>query len=222
MIKFESVSKKYNDGTLALDDISFYIEGGEFMFITGPSGAGKTSLLRLIIREDLPTFGEVFVDELAVTKMKNREVPNLRRKVGFIFQDFKLLPSKTSFENVALTLEAVGRDDKNINNAVKEVMGLVGLKDKLNSFPDALSGGEKQRVAIARALVHEPKILLADEPTGMIDPSTGWEIMNLLSKINGWGTTVVVATHNMDIVKALKKRNVQINKGKVVSDTKKK
>ena len=222
MIKFESVSKKYNDGTLALDDISFYIEGGEFMFITGPSGAGKTSLLRLIIREDLPTFGEGFVDELAVTKMKYREVPNLRRKVGFIFQDFKLLPSKTSFENVALTLEAVGRDDKNINNAVKEVMGLVGLKDKLNSFPDALSGGEKQRVAIARALVHEPKILLADEPTGMIDPSTGWEIMNLLSKINGWGTTVVVATHNMDIVKALKKRNVQINKGKVVSDTKKK
>ena len=222
MIKFESVSKKYNDGTLALDDISFYIEGGEFMFITGPSGADRTSLLRLIIREDLPTFGEVFVDELAVTKMKNREVPNLRRKVGFIFQDFKLLPSKTSFENVALTLEAVGRDDKNINNAVKEVMGLVGLKDKLNSFPDALSGGEKQRVAIARALVHEPKILLADEPTGMIDPSTGWEIMNLLSKINGWGTTVVVATHNMDIVKALKKRNVQINKGKVVSDTKKK
>ena len=222
MIKFESVSKKYNDGTLALDDISFYIEGGEFMFITGPSGAGKTSLLRLIIREDLPTFGEVFVDDLAVTKIKNKEISNLRRKVGFIFQDFKLLPSKTSFENVALTLEAVGRDDKSINSAVSEVMELVGLKEKLNSFPDTLSGGEKQRVAIARALVHEPKILLADEPTGMIDPSTGWEIMNLLSKINGWGTTVVVATHNMDIVKALKKRNVQINKGKIVSDTKKK
>ena len=222
MIKFESVSKKYNDGTLALDDISFYIEGGEFMFITGPSGAGKTSLLRLIIREDLPTFGEVFVDNLAVTKIKNKEISNLRRKVGFIFQDFKLLPSKTSFENVALTLEVVGRDDKSINSAVSEVMELVGLKDKLNLFPDTLSGGEKQRVAIARALVHEPKILLADEPTGMIDPSTGWEIMNLLSKINGWGTTVVVATHNMDVVKALKKRNVQINKGKIVSDTKKK
>lgn len=220
MIKFDDVSKTYEDGTVALEDLDFGIEGGEFVFITGPSGAGKTSLLKLVIREEIPSAGEVFVDETPVSQIKNKEVPDLRRKVGFVFQDFKLLPSKTAFENVALTLEAVGREDNEIQNAVEEVLQLVGLSNKAHSFPDYLSGGEKQRIAIARALVHEPKILLADEPTGMIDPATGWEIMKLLEKINSWGTTVVVATHNTDIVKTLKRRNIEIDKGKLVNDKK--
>lgn len=221
MITFEDVSKRYPDGTLALEEVNFSVKGGEFVFITGPSGAGKTSLLKLIIREDIPTFGEIFVDESPISKIKPKEVSNLRRKIGFVFQDFKLLGSKTAFENVALILEAVGRDEKNIKDSVGEVLNLVGLAEKFNSFPDQLSGGEKQRVAIARALVHEPKILLADEPTGMIDPATGWEIISLLDKINGWGTTVVVATHNLDIVSSLKKRSIKIDKGKIISGGKK-
>jgi len=221
MIVFEGVSKKYPDGTTALDEINFSIKGGEFVFITGPSGAGKTSLLRLIIREDFPSQGEIFVDDSPIGDIKFKDIPNLRRKIGFIFQDFKLLSSRTVFENVALTLEAVGRGDKNIKESVDEVLSLVGLSEKTLSFPDNLSGGEKQRVAIARALVHEPKILLADEPTGMIDPATSWEIINLLDKINGWGTTVVVATHNLDIVVALKKRNIKIEKGRLVQDKRK-
>ncbi|OIP97985.1 cell division ATP-binding protein FtsE [candidate division WWE3 bacterium CG09_land_8_20_14_0_10_39_24] len=220
MIVFDNVSKKYSDGTLALEDINFSIKGGEFVFITGPSGAGKTSLLKLIIREETPSLGEIFVDENSITKIKPKEVPSLRRKIGFIFQDFKLLESLTVFENVALTLEVVGRGDKDIKDAVGEVLNLVGLSEKINSFPSLLSGGEKQRVAIARALVHEPKILLADEPTGMIDPATGWEIVNLLEKINGWGTTVVVATHNLDVVSSLNKRDIKIEKGRLVSGKK--
>lgn len=220
MIVFDNVSKKYPDGTTALEDINFSVKGGEFVFITGPSGAGKTSLLKLIIREEVPTLGEIFVDENPISQIKLKEIPDLRRKIGFVFQDFKLLNSKTVFENVALTLEAVGRDDVNIKDSVEEVLSLIGLSDKLNSFPENLSGGEKQRVSIARALVHEPKILLADEPTGMIDPATGWEIINLLSKINGWGTTVVVATHNLDVVKSLNKRNIKMDKGKLVQNKK--
>jgi len=220
MIVFDNVSKKYSDGTLALEDINFSIKGGEFVFITGPSGAGKTSLLKLIIREETPSLGEIFVDENSITKIKPKEVPSLRRKIGFIFQDFKLLESLTVFENVALTLEVVGRGDKDIKDAVGEVLNLVGLSEKINSFPSLLSGGEKQRVAIVRALVHEPKILLADEPTGMIDPATGWEIVNLLEKINGWGTTVVVATHNLDVVSSLNKRDIKIEKGRLVSGKK--
>ncbi|MFH1565658.1 MAG: cell division ATP-binding protein FtsE [bacterium] len=220
MIVFDNVSKKYPDGTTALEDINFSVKGGEFVFITGPSGAGKTSLLKLIIREEVPTLGEIFVDENPISQIKLKEIPDLRRKIGFVFQDFKLLNSKTVFENVALTLEAVGRDDVNIKDSVEEVLSLIGLSDKLNSFPENLSGGERQRVSIARALVHEPKILLADEPTGMIDPATGWEIINLLSKINGWGTTVVVATHNWDVVRSLNKRNIKMDKGKLVQNKK--
>ncbi len=221
MIKFEDVSKKYDDGTISLDEINIAILGGEFVFITGPSGAGKTSLLRLIIREDLPSSGEVFVDDMAITKIKDKDVPELRRKIGYIFQDFKLLSNKTVFENVSLALEALGRGDKEIQKSVNDVLKLVGLADKKGAFPDTLSGGEKQRVAISRALVSEPKILLADEPTGMIDSTTGWEIMGLLEKINTWGTTVVVATHNLDIVNSLKKRNIRLDKGKIVKDDKK-
>jgi len=221
MIKFEDVSKKYDDGTISLDEINIAILGGEFVFITGSSGAGKTSLLRLIIREDLPSSGEVFVDDMAITKIKDKDVPELRRKIGYIFQDFKLLSNKTVFENVSLALEALGRGDKEIQKSVNDVLKLVGLADKKGAFPDTLSGGEKQRVAISRALVSEPKILLADEPTGMIDSTTGWEIMGLLEKINTWGTTVVVATHNLDIVNSLKKRNIRLDKGKIVKDDKK-
>jgi len=221
MIKFEDVSKKYDDGTISLDEINISILGGEFVFITGSSGAGKTSLLRLIIREDLPSSGEVFVDDMAITKIKDKDVPELRRKIGYIFQDFKLLSNKTVFENVSLALEALGRGDKEIQKSVNDVLKLVGLADKKGAFPDTLSGGEKQRVAISRALVSEPKILLADEPTGMIDSTTGWEIMGLLEKINTWGTTVVVATHNLDIVNSLKKRNIRLDKGKIVKDDKK-
>ena len=220
MIKFEKVTKQYNR-IKALDDVNLTVNYGEFVFIAGPSGAGKTSLLRLIVREELPTEGEVYVENFAVTKLKRKEVPLLRRKVGYVFQDFKLLPTQTVYENVALSLEVIGRKDSEIRKIVKEILGLVGLYERRDYFPQQLSGGEKQRVAIARALVREPKILLADEPTGMIDEAAAWEIMSLLEKINSWGTTVVVATHNRKIVNSLKKRIVELNEGKIVFDSKK-
>ena len=186
----------------------------------GSSGAGKTTLLRLVVREEVPTSGKVFVDGDDIAALKDKDIPELRRKVGYIFQDYKLLAGRNAFDNVAFSLEVVGKSDDEINRIVPKYLEMVGLLNKIKSFPYQLSGGERQRLAIARALVHEPKIILADESTGMIDPSSTWEIVKLLDKVNSWGTTVVMATHDFNVVNLLKKRVVEINDGEVVRDEK--
>lgn len=220
MIKYEHVTKEYKDGTLALKDVELEIPASEFVFLVGSSGAGKTTLIKLLVKEDTPTSGSVFVDGIDVSKLSLADLPALRRKVGMVFQDFKLLPSKTVFENVAMALEVADRPDTEIQRVVPNVLNLVGLSQKASSLPNQLSGGEKQRVAIARALAHEPKVLIADEPTGNIDPVSSFDIVSLLDRINSLGTTVVMATHNADIVNIMKKRVVVIEKGKVVKDSK--
>lgn len=218
IIKFEDVCRKFNKTSVALENINFEIEKGDFVFIVGPSGAGKTSIMRMINREDRPSSGKVFVDDVDVAKLPVYKLPQLRRKVGVVFQDFKLLPKKTVYENVALAMEVSGKSNQELKKVVPYVLKLVGLKDKHDSFPHQLSGGEGQRTAIARALVYEPKILLADEPTGNLDQTNAWEIIQLLNQINSWGTTVVMATHNQDIVNALQKRVISIEKGHLVRD----
>jgi cell division transport system ATP-binding protein len=221
MIRFEEVNKEYWDGTTALKDVNLQIEPGEFVFLVGPSGAGKTTILKMLIKEETPTSGDVFINEYSLGNLKKKFVPKLRREVGVIFQDFKLLPTKNVFENVAISLEVVGKKDAEIKSVVPEILEKVGLGNKAKHFPAELSGGECQRVAIARALSNNPSILAADEPTGMIDPVAAWEIMQLLSKINADGTTVIVASHNMDIVDSFKKRVVELKLGQVVRDEKK-
>ncbi len=218
MIKFENVSKVYKDGTAALENVDLEIGASEFVFLVGSSGAGKTTLVKLLVKEDTPSSGNVFLDGIDISKISSKDLPELRRKVGMVFQDFKLLPSKTVYENVAIALEVADRPDSEIQRVVPNVLNLVGLAQKINSFPHQLSGGEKQRVAIARALAHEPKVLIADEPTGNIDPVSSFEIVTLLDRINSLGTTVIMATHAADIVNLMKKRVVVIEKGKVVKD----
>lgn len=220
IIEFKEVTRKHEDGTVSLDNISLVIPEGDFIFLIGASGAGKTTLMNQIVREDKPTSGQVFVDEEDVTTIKDREIPHLRRKIGYIFQDFKLLDSKTAFENVALSLEVVGKTEDEIKSIIPNLMHLVGLGDKMDKFPKSLSGGEKQRLAIARALAHEPKILLADEPTGNLDKASSWIIVDLIKKINDWGTTIIFGTHDADIVNTLKKRVIHMNRGKIVRDEK--
>ncbi len=221
IITFEHVSRRYSKSNVSLTDINFEVFPGEFVFIVGPSGAGKTSIMKMINREDRPSVGKVIVDGQDVTRLSYRKLPQLRRKVGVVFQDFKLLPKKTVFENVAFALEVSGKSNAEIKKVVPYILKLVGLKDKNESFPHQLSGGEIQRTAIARALVHEPKILLADEPTGNLDQSNAWEIIQLLNQINSWGTTVVMATHNQDIVNALQKRVIEIEDGQIHRDEEK-
>lgn len=220
MITFKEVSKVY-PGHTALDQISVEIADGSFVFLIGPSGAGKTTLLRLLIRDTLPTKGQVFIDDWEVSKMKRRHVHLLRRKVGMIFQDFKILPDRTVYENVALGLEILGKKSSEIKTRVTDVLDLVGIADKKNHFPAQLSAGELQRTSIARAIVGGPKILLADEPTGNLDPETAWKVLEILEQINKLGTTIVMATHNVDIVNHLKKRTLIVHGGKVVSDEEK-
>jgi cell division transport system ATP-binding protein len=221
MIVFNEVSKLY-DSVAALADFSIEIDNGEFIFLVGPSGAGKSTLLKLIIREEFPSRGEVFVDGEEVSKIPSSQVPHLRRKVGTIFQDFKLLPQRTVAENVAFPLEILGLPDDEIEKTTLEILKLVSLDDKAGSFPSQLSGGEAQRTAIARAMVLRPEIILADEPTGNLDSGSAWEVMQLLAKLNSLGTTVVMATHNIDISSSLPNRKIELQSGRLVKDSKQK
>jgi cell division transport system ATP-binding protein len=218
MILLDRVTKVYNRKSSALDRISLHVQPKEFVIIIGTSGAGKSTLLKLLTREEKPTSGKIVIGGLDYDKLKDRDIPLLRRKIGVVFQDFKLLPNKTVFENVAFALEIVGFGNKEINRTVPRVLDIVGLKGKEDRMPAELSGGERQRVAIARAIVRQPKILIADEPTGNLDPKHAWDVIKVLEKINRYGTTVILTTHNQEIVNKLKRRVVTIRDGRVVSD----
>jgi cell division transport system ATP-binding protein len=219
MIKFDGVSKKFSSTITALDGISLDIKQGEFVFLVGPSGAGKSTLLRILTNEVIPTTGKVLVNNIDITKLKGDEISKHRRKLGFIFQDFKLLDDRTVFEQVALTLEVLGKSDEEIEKQVEHTLKLVEIWNRRNLFPRQLSGGEAQRVAIARAIVGKPDLLLADEPTGDLDPKTAWGVIQLLNEIHSWGTTILMATHNQEIVNTLKRRVVLLKDGKIVRDT---
>jgi cell division transport system ATP-binding protein len=221
MITMENVTMRYPTGTEALKDVSLKIEDGEFVFIVGSSGSGKTTLIELLLGELSPTKGKITVAGFDYTKMKRRHIPKLRRKIGVVFQNFRLLKDRTVYENVAFAQRVIETPGRYIRRQVPQMLTLVGLADKYKSYPRQLSGGEQQRVALARALVNKPEIILADEPTGNLDPKNSWEIMNLLEEINLKGTTVVVVTHNKEIVNAMKKRVITIKKGEIISDEEK-
>ncbi|MGZ6005202.1 MAG: cell division ATP-binding protein FtsE [Candidatus Saccharimonadales bacterium] len=219
MILLDRVTKSYSrDLPAALDRVSLHVEPKEFVIIVGQSGAGKSTLLKLLTREEKPSGGKIIVGGIDYDKLKDKEIPLLRRKIGVVFQDFKLLPNKNVFENVAFALEIVGMGNGEIHHTVPRVLDIVGLKGKEKRMPLELSGGERQRVAIARAIVRQPKILIADEPTGNLDPKHAWDVVKVLEKINRFGTTVLLTTHNQDIVNRLKRRVITIKDGKVVSD----
>lgn len=217
MIAFNNVSKSYN-GQPILEDISFKITPGEFLCIVGKSGAGKSTIIKLLIGEEKPQKGRIIFGSHEVNKLKSHELPSLRRQIGIVFQDFKLLPTKTAYENVAFALEVDGRQQDEIQELVPQMLDLVGLADKQHNFPHELSGGMKQRVAIARAMVHRPAVVIADEPTGNLDHENATDIVNLLLKINELGTTVILATHNRDIINKLKSRVIALENGKIVRD----
>ncbi len=212
------VGKTYPNGRQALIDVDLVIPDGDFVFLVGPSGAGKSTLTKLLIRDELPTTGTVFVAGKDVTRLRRRDVPRLRRQIGTVFQDFKLLPTKTVRENVAFALEVTGTPGRQIRPAVSRVLELVGLTAQADQLPAQLSGGEQQRTAIARALVHDPRIIIADEPTGNLDPLISWEIIQLLLRINELGTTVLMATHNAEVVTAMRRRVVALEDGRIVRD----
>lgn len=218
MISFQNVTKKFSSNITALEDTNLEIENGEFAFLVGPSGAGKSTLLRLLAREYLPTTGKILVDDKDITKFKSSEVPLYRRKIGFVFQDFKLLDDRTVLENVSLPLHVRNMPETEIAKEVERTLKLFDIWSRRNLFPRQLSGGEAQRTAIARAIIGKPEILLADEPTGDLDPETAWSVLQLLGEINSWGTTVVMATHNKEIVDAQKRRVVSLKAGKITKD----
>ncbi len=220
MVYFDKVSKIYSPTSIALEEVSFTIEPQEFVSLVGQSGSGKTTLLKLLLAEEKPTSGKVFFESKDVHALSKNELPLLRRRIGCVFQDFRLLPSKTAYENIAFAMEAAGRTDEEISEDVGQVLEVVGLLDKSWHFPHELSGGEKQRVAIARAIVNRPDLIIADEPTGNLDPLNTREIAEILKKINEIGTTVLLATHNKDMVNALGKRVITIEKGKIIRDDK--
>ncbi|HEX9679097.1 MAG TPA: cell division ATP-binding protein FtsE [Candidatus Saccharimonadales bacterium] len=218
MILLDRVTKVYNNRVTALDRVSLHVEPKEFVIVVGTSGAGKSTLLKLLTREEKPTSGKIIVGGLDYDNLKDKEIPRLRRRIGVVFQDFKLLPNRTVFENVAFALEIVGLSNREIEHTVPKVLDIVGLKDKAENFPTELSGGERQRVAIARAIVRQPKILIADEPTGNLDPKHAWDVVRVLQKINRFGTTVLLTTHNKEIVNRLKRRVIRIQDGRIVKD----
>lgn len=218
MILLDRVTKVYNRNSTALDRVSLHVEPKEFVIIIGKSGAGKSTLLKLLTREERQTSGKIVIGGIDYDKLKDKDIPLLRRKIGVVFQDFKLLPNKNVFENVAFALEIVGFGSKEIDHTVPRVLDIVGLKGKEKRMPQELSGGERQRVAIARAIVRQPKILIADEPTGNLDPKHAWDIIKILEKINRYGTTVLLTTHNIEIVNKLKRRVITIEDGRVASD----
>lgn len=218
MIRFENVYKTYKTGTDALSGVSFKIDDGEFVFVIGKSGSGKSTLIKLITREEKPTSGYVLMDRFPISKMQSALVPVLRRQIGMIFQDFRLIGSKTVFENVAFAGEIVGMPSKKLTQMVEIVLGVVDLRHKANAMPLELSGGEQQRVAIARAMVNDPKLIVADEPTGNLDPHTSESIMALLEEINRNGTTVVICTHDSNLVDRMKKRVIEISDGRIIRD----
>ena len=220
MIKLEHVSKAYQAGVPALNDVNLEIEEGEFVFVVGDSGSGKSTLIKLLLKELEPTEGTITINNKDLKKIRRKQIPKFRRNIGVVFQDFRLLKDRNVYDNVAFAQKVVGETNAHIKKRVPQMLSMVGLAAKYRSFPKQLSGGEQQRVAIARALVNEPKILMADEPTGNLDNNNAWEIMKLLEEINEKGTTVVVVTHNLEIVKAMKKRVITIKKGVVVSDSK--
>jgi cell division transport system ATP-binding protein len=218
MIHFDKVSKRYLDDSVALDDVSFSIQPQEFITIVGHSGAGKTTLLKMILAEERPTEGRVLFETVDIHRLGKNDINRLRRKIGTIFQDFKLLPNKTAYENIAFAMEVAGRSDSDIATDVPHVLELVDLGHKMNSFPHELSGGEKQRVAIARAIVNHPDIIIADEPTGNLDPINTYEIVQILKRIHDLGTTVILTTHNKGVVDILGRRVITMDKGRVVRD----
>ncbi len=221
MIKFQNITKLYSPNITALDSINFEIQPKEFVSLVGKSGAGKTTLLKMILAEEGPTRGRVFFDGQDIHKIKKSKLPYLRRKIGAVFQDYKLLPSKTAYENVAYALEVIGASDEQIARDVPEVLEIVGLGDRGNNFPMELSGGEKQRIAIARALIHRPEVILADEPTGDLDPYNTTGIIKLLQGINEIGTTIVLATHNKEVINRLGKRVITLGDGRIIRDQEK-
>ncbi|MCA9343458.1 cell division ATP-binding protein FtsE [Candidatus Saccharibacteria bacterium] len=218
MILLDRVTKVYGKSHTALDRVSLHVEPKEFVVIVGQSGAGKSTFLKLLTREERPTSGKIIVGGVDYERLKDKKIPLLRRKIGVVFQDFKLLPNKNVFENVAFALEIVGMGNKEIQYTVPRVLNIVGLSGKEKNYPKELSGGERQRVAIARAIARQPKILIADEPTGNLDPKHAWDVIEVLEKINRYGTTVLLTTHNQEIVNKLKRRVVTISDGKIVSD----
>ena len=219
MIKLEHVSKSYTAGIPALNDVSLDIEEGEFVFIVGDSGSGKSTLIKLLLKELEPTEGTITINNKKLNKIKRRQIPKFRRNIGVVFKDFRLLKDRNIYDNVAFAQKVIGESNRSIKKNVPSMLSMVGLAAKYRSYPRQLSGGEQQRVAIARALINEPKILLADEPTGNLDNHNAWEIMKLLEEINSRGTTVVVVTHNLEIVKAMNKRVITMKKGVVVEDS---
>ncbi|NLW02428.1 MAG: cell division ATP-binding protein FtsE [Clostridiaceae bacterium] len=221
MIRFVDTTKIYSNGVVGVKNVTLNIEKGEFVFVIGPSGSGKSTFLKLIMHEEAPTEGEVYVNGYSIHNMPRSEVPYLRRSLGVVFQDFRLLPNKTAYENVAFAMQIVEALPREIRRQVPLALGLVGLSKKARAYPGQLSGGEQQRVVLARALVNNPAVLIADEPTGNLDPKTSMEIMELLDEINQRGTTVIVATHEKNIVDSMKKRVITLDKGELVSDVKK-
>ncbi|MDK2920252.1 MAG: cell division transport system ATP-binding protein [Candidatus Petromonas sp.] len=221
MIELVNISKRYKNGVMALSNINLKIEKGEFVFLVGPSGAGKSTIVKMLLKEVAPTQGRIIIDNEDITYIHRRKVPLVRRKTGVVFQDFRLLPNKTVYENVAFAMEIVEASPKEIRRQVPMMLSMVGLSKKAKAYPEQLSGGEQQRVSIARAIVNNPPILIADEPTGNLDPDTSWEIMKLLRQINRRGTTVVMATHAKDIVDLMQQRVIALENGLVVRDEKK-
>ena len=220
MLIMNDVSKVYPGGSVALQDVNVHIEPGEFVFVVGPSGAGKSTFIKMLFREVLPTTGSIFVNGMDILALSPKEIPFMRRQLGIIFQDYRLLPDRTVFENVAFAMQVIEAPHRKIRRQVNNVLDLVGLRHRSNAYPNELSGGEQQLIAIARAIVNDPVFVIADEPTGNLDPETSWDIMEIFKEINSAGTTIVMATHDKDVVDAMGKRVIAIEQGRIVRDEK--